>query len=297
MADSSISDLFAEKSAPVLSYEFFPPKADKAFESLRRTIAVLRGSTPDFVTVTYGAGGSTRARTLEVAALLRDAGFGPVMPHLTCVASSCEELAETAEEMYGAGYRNIMTLRGDPPQGESTFTPCADGLRNACELVAFLKSLHADFCCGVAGYPETHPEAVSTEDEINYLKSKVDAGASFITTQLFFDNEHYFRFVDRCRSAGIEVPILPGLLPAVSLKQIRRFTEMCGSSLPAGLIGELERVGGEGDAAENAGIRWCVEQIVGLLEKGVPGIHLYILNRSRAALSQDLATVFKNYTA
>jgi methylenetetrahydrofolate reductase (NADPH) len=297
MADSSISDLFAEKSAPVLSYEFFPPKADKAFESLRKTIAALRGSAPDFVTVTYGAGGSTRARTLEVAALLRDAGFGPVMPHLTCVASSCEELAETAEKMYGAGYRNIMTLRGDPPQGESTFTPCVDGLRNACELVAFLKVLHADFCCGVAGYPETHPEAVSTEDEINYLKSKVDAGASFITTQLFFDNEHYFRFVDRCRAAGIEVPILPGLLPAVSLKQIRRFTEMCGSSLPAGLIGDLEQAGGEGDAAENAGIRWCVEQIVGLLESGAPGIHLYILNRSRAALSQDLATVFKNCTA
>jgi len=297
MADSSISKLFAEKLTPVLSYEFFPPKAEKAFASLRNTISALQGSAPDFVTVTYGAGGSTRARTLEVAGLLRDAGFGPVMPHLTCVASSCEELAETAEEMYGAGYRNIMALRGDPPQGESTFTPSINGLRNACELVAFLKELHADFCCGVAGYPETHPEAVSTEDEINYLKSKVDAGASFITTQLFFDNEHYFRFVDRCRLASIEVPILPGLLPAVSLKQIRRFTEMCGASLPKALIDELERIGGDGDAAENAGIRWCVEQIIGLLESGAPGIHLYILNRSRAALSQDLATVFKNYTS
>ncbi|MFT5121551.1 MAG: methylenetetrahydrofolate reductase (NADPH) [Kiritimatiellia bacterium] len=295
MADPNISNLFAEKSTPVLSYEFFPPKADKAFESLRSTIAALRESAPDFVTVTYGAGGSTRARTLEVAALLRDAGFGPVMPHLTCVASTRDELAETAEEIYAAGYRNIMTLRGDPPQGETTFTPSADGLKNARELVAFLLDLHADFCCGVAGYPETHPEAVSVEDEIAYLKSKVDAGATFITTQLFFDNDHYFRFVDRCRAAGIVVPILPGLLPAVSLRQIQRFTTMCGASLPSGLIAQLEQAGGEGNPAEDAGIRWSVEQIVGLLDAGAPGIHLYILNRSRAALSQDLANVFKNY--
>ena len=295
MPDANIANIFKEKAGPLLSYEFFPPKTEKGYANLTNVIDVLGDTAPDFVTVTYGAGGSTQTKTLEVCATLKQADFGPVMPHLTCVGSTRDELEEIAHKIYDAGYRNIMTLRGDPPGGEAEFVPPADGLGNARDLVRLLRSLYDDFCCGVAGYPETHPEAISVDDEMAYLKEKVDAGASFITTQLFFDNDHYYRFVDRCTSVGIEVPILPGVLPASSLKQLTRFTSLCGASLPHDLQAQLEAAGGEGDTVIEIGIEWCVAQIEDLLASGAPGIHLYILNQARPALQRRHVQVFQHY--
>jgi methylenetetrahydrofolate reductase (NADPH) len=290
--DSPVSAAFAS-GRPALSYEFFPPRSEEGLRGLQEVVRALATTRPAFTTVTYGAGGSTRERTFAVAEMLRAEGLGPVMPHLTCVGSSRAELEALSDRVHADGYRSLMTLRGDPPRGERAFVPAADGLANARELVELLTARHPDFCCGVAGYPETHPEAASAAADLAYLRTKVDAGASFVTTQLFFDNDVYFSFVERCRAAGIKVPILPGLLPASSLAQIRRFTELCGASLPAELVGRLERAGGEGPAAEQVGIDWCAEQMAGLLRGGAPGIHLYILNKARAALSRELGDAFR----
>ena len=294
MADAKISDLLANAKRPLLSFEFFPPKDDAAMAALRTAAAQLLALKPDFVTCTYGAGGSTRARTLGVCTMLRDLGFGPVMPHLTCVGSSRAELGEIADDLFARGFRNIMTLRGDPPKGDTTFQPAPDGLAHASDLVALLNFRRPEFCCGVAGYPETHPEAISPEADLANLKRKIDAGGAFVTTQLFFDNEKYFEFVARCRAAGIRAPILPGLLPAISLKQVQRMCAMCKTTLPDGLAHAMEAAGGDGEAAEYAGIRWAERQIGELLARGAPGIHLYILNRSKAALSRELVRFFEH---
>lgn len=291
--NSPISELLQKARKPLLSYEFFPPKDEPGMAALARTAEKLLAARPDFVTVTYGAGGSTRERTFQVCEQLQKMGFDPIMPHLTCVGSSRPELERIADEIYGRGFRNIMALRGDPPQGETVFRPPADGLAHASDLVVLLKRRHAEFCCGVAGYPERHPEAPGMESDIAQLKAKVDAGASFVTTQLFFDNRFYFEFVKRCRAAGIDRPILPGLLPAISLKQAQRMTARCNTSLPAELATEMERAGGEGDAAEAVGVRWAVKQIRDLIAHGAPGVHLYVLNRAKAALAPELIGCFR----
>src|SRR6185369_15827356 len=187
--------------------------------------------------------------------------------------------------IHAGGFRNIMTLRGDPPKGATEFKVAADGLRNANELVTLLKTRQPEFCLGVAGYPEKHPEAPSLETDLGNLKRKVDAGAAFVTTQLFFDNAQYYRFVERCRSIGINVPIVPGIMPVLSLKQIQRFTSMCGASLPAKLITRLEVAADHTDVVETIGIDWALTQIRDLLAHGAPGYHLYILNRAKAALT------------
>jgi methylenetetrahydrofolate reductase (NADPH) len=282
--DRPISVFFAQQR-PLRSLEFFPPKDDAGVEALRATATALRRIEPDFVSVTYGAGGSTRERTAQVSEILRtDCGF-TVMPHLTCVGHTREELSAVADRIYSGGFRNIMTLRGDPPKGETTFTPYKDGLRYASDLVALLKAKHSDFCLGVGGYPERHPEAASLEVDLDNLKRKVDAGADFITTQLFFDNAVFFRFVDRCRAAGIRIPIVPGIMPVLSLKQIQRFTNMCGASLPQKLITRLEAGAENTDVVETVGIDWALNQIRELIAHGAPGYHLYILNRAKAALA------------
>jgi methylenetetrahydrofolate reductase (NADPH) len=292
MPDARISDLLDHARRPLLSFEFFPPKDDAAMAALAETTAQLQAVRPDFVTCTYGAGGSTRLRTLEVCDLLRSRGFGPVMPHLTCVGSSRHDLESLAHEIHQRGYRNIMTLRGDPPRGFSQFRAAPDGLTHASELVALLREQYADFCLGVAGYPETHPEAASPEADLRHLKAKVNAGGAFVTTQLFFDNKAYFDFVRRCRKAGITQPIIPGLLPVVSLKQVQRMCMMCKARLPEPLAAALEAAGGEGEAAEMVGLKWAEAQIEELLAKGAPGVHLYILNRAKAALSGELIRFF-----
>jgi methylenetetrahydrofolate reductase (NADPH) len=207
------------------------------------------------------------------------------MPHLTCVGHSRSELDEIADKIHGDGFRNIMTLRGDPPKGSSEFRATVDGLRHADELVTLLKGRHSDFCLGVGGYPEKHPEAPSAGIDLANLKRKVDAGADFVTTQLFFDNEAYYRFVDRCRAVGILVPIVPGIMPVLSLKQIQRFTAMCGTSLPQALTRRLEAAGDVAEIVEAVGIDWALSQIRDLLGHGAPGYHLYILNRAKSALA------------
>jgi methylenetetrahydrofolate reductase (NADPH) len=282
--DRCISDLLAQKR-PVRSLEFFPPKDDAGVEALRGAAAALKRMNPDFVSVTYGAGGTTRDRTAQVSALLREEFGFTVMPHLTCVGHSRDELSAIADRIHAGGFRNIMTLRGDPPKGASEFQVAADGLRNANELVTLLKSRHDDFCLGVAGYPEKHPEAASLDTDLSYLKRKVDAGAAFVTTQLFFDNALYYRFVEKCHANGITVPIVPGIMPVLSLKQIQRFTSMCGATLPKQLIARLEVAAENTDVVETIGIDWALTQIRGLLANGAPGYHLYILNRAKGALA------------
>jgi methylenetetrahydrofolate reductase (NADPH) len=282
--DRPISELFAQQR-PLRSLEFFPPKDDAGVGALRETALLLKKIEPDFVSVTYGAGGSTRERTAQVSRLLREEIGFTVMPHLTCVGHSRAELSGVADRLHTDGYRNIMTLRGDPPKGQSEFVPYLDGLRYASDLVGLLKERHADFCLGVGGYPEKHPEAPSAEIDLDNLKRKVDAGAAFITTQLFFDNAVYYRFVEKCRARSIHVPIVPGIMPVLSLKQIRRFTEMCGATLPAKLTKRLEAAGEAPEILESVGNDWAVTQIRDLLTQGAPGYHLYIMNRAKSALS------------
>ncbi|MFA6289361.1 MAG: methylenetetrahydrofolate reductase [NAD(P)H] [Opitutaceae bacterium] len=282
--DRPISALFAE-NRPLRSLEFFPPKDDAGVEALRQTATALKSIPWDFVSVTYGAGGSTRERTAQVSDFLRrDFGL-TVMPHLTCVGHSRAELAAIADKIYEGGFRNIMTLRGDPPKGATEFTVAADGLRYANELVSLLKSRHPEFCLGVGGYPEKHPEAPSLDIDLDNLKRKVDAGAAFITTQLFFDNAIYHRFVEKCRKAGITVPIVPGIMPVLSTKQIQRIAALSGASMPAALLRRLEVASENTDVVEIIGIDWALTQIRDLLAHGAPGYHLYILNRAKSALA------------
>ena len=282
--DQPISDLLTQHR-PLRSLEFFPPKDETGIAALRETAAALKRIGPDFVSVTYGAGGGTRERTGQVSAILRQEFGFTVMPHLTAVNHSRDELAAIAENHYARGIRNIMALRGDVPRELPAAAAFKEGLRFGSDVVALLKGLHADFCLGVGGYPEKHPEAPSPEADLANLKRKVDAGASFITTQLFFDNEVYYRFVDRCRASGIGVPIVPGIMPVLSLKQVTRMTSLCGASLPDRLLRRLEAAGDQAEIVETLGIDWALGQIRDLMTRDAPGYHLYILNRARSAIT------------
>ena len=292
--DRPITALLAEKR-PLLSVEFFPPKNEEGGAQLLRTAEALRPYRPDFVSITYGAGGTTRERTFKYAKILREEFGWLVMPHLTCVGSTKAELLDIVAGYHADGIRNIMALRGDPPKGETEFVPCPDGLRYASDLIALIRQNFPDMCLGAGAYPEKHPEAASMEDDMRHLKIKADAGASFLTTQLFFDNAHYFKFLDACRALGIDLPVLPGLLPALSLAQVQRFGPMCGSSLPDALVEELRAAEQDPDAAEQVGVTWADRQIRDLLGRGAPGVHLYILNRSAPAIS--LAGAFERTAA
>lgn len=275
---------------PLFSVEFFPPKSDETAQQLLQTAQRMQSFAPDFVSITYGAGGSTRSRTLKYASQLReDYGFS-VMPHLTCVGHSREELKQTISEFKQAGLQQIMALRGDPPKGETNFTPHPDGLSYANDLVHLIREFYPECAIGVGGYPEKHPEAPSLEIDLLNLKRKVDAGANFVTTQLFFDNASYFEFVEKCRQADITVPILPGLMSVTSYQQAVRFCEMCGTSIPDELNQKLVAAGEDKAAVEAIGVEWTYRQAHELLEKGAPGIHLYILNRAgpATALMQKL---------
>jgi methylenetetrahydrofolate reductase (NADPH) len=279
-----ISDLLA-RSKPALSVEFFPPKNEVGGERIVRVANEMRESLkPDFVSITYGAGGTTQERTLQYAKMLKeDLGF-EVMPHLTCVGASNEELIDLVSQYQNDGFCNIMALRGDPPKGSNEFIAHPNGPKYASDLVKLIRSQFAGFSLGVAGYPEKHPEAPSIEEDLKNLKTKVDAGASFITTQLFFDNQVYFDFVERCREANIFVPIIPGIMPALSYSQITRFCKAVGTSIPKKLLEDLETAKDDSAANEKVGINWAKDQIEELISKGAPGIHLYILNRAKPAL-------------
>lgn len=282
--DRPITELLSSGRS-LLSVEFFPPKTEAGGVQLLEAAEALKPYRPDFVSITYGAGGSTRERTFRYAKILREQFGWLVMPHLTCVGSTRDELLEIVAGYHADGIRNIMALRGDPPKGTDTFVPSPDGLRYASDLIALIRENFPDMCLGAGAYPEKHPESASMEQDLIHLRTKVDAGASFLTTQLFFDNEHYFRFLHACRSREIHLPVLPGLLPALSLSQVQRFGPMCGSSLPRALVEQLHVVDEHPRAAEAVGVTWAYHQIRELLRHGAPGIHLYILNRSSAAIT------------
>ena len=270
---------------PLFSVEFFPPKSDAAARQLLKTAERIQPYQPDFVSITYGAGGGTRSRTLSYARKLHEEYGYTVMPHLTCVGHSREELRQIIAEFKSAGIRQIMALRGDPPKNETNFVPHPDGLSHANQLVELIREVHPQCELGVAGYPEKHPEAPSMDVDLANLKRKVDAGAAFITTQLFFENAVYFGFVEKCRSLGITVPILPGILSVTSHKQVLRFCEMCHASIPAELNDQLLSAGEDREAVEAIGIEWSYQQARELLAGGAPGIHLYILNRADPAIT------------
>ncbi|MGC6455648.1 MAG: methylenetetrahydrofolate reductase [NAD(P)H] [Coraliomargaritaceae bacterium] len=271
--------------SPVFSVEFFPPQSEATADQLLQTAAQLRSCQPDFVSITYGAGGSTRNRTLKYARSLQNEFQYDIMPHLTCVGHSKNELQSIIHEFKESGFNRIMALRGDPPKGESNFTPHADGLGYANELVELIRETHPSCAIAVAGYPEKHPEAANPEVDLQNLKRKVDAGASFITTQLFFDNSVYFKFVDDCRKIGIHVPILPGLLSIRSREQAQRFCKMCEATFPEALDRQLIDAGEDENAVRAVGQDWLFHQAKELIEKGAPGIHLYILNHADAAVA------------
>jgi methylenetetrahydrofolate reductase (NADPH) len=273
-----IADAF-NPDHPVFSFEFFPPKDEAGVELLFATIAHLQPLDPTFVSVTYGAGGSTRRKTVEITQRIKRESGIEAMAHLTCVGHSKQELANLLDEYAQANIENIMALRGDPPRGDPSFVPHPEGFAHANELVAFIRK-RARFCVGGAAYPEVHPEAFSAEVDLENLKKKVDAGCDFVITQLFFDENNYFRLVARARSAGITVPIVPGIMPVTNTVQIKRFTQMCGANIPDRLLRELENAGEDHDTVTEIGIRHALSQCRALLEGGAPGIHFYTLNRS-----------------
>ena len=267
---------------PLVSFEFFPPKNEKGAEQLFQTVSELEPLAPGFVSVTYGAGGSTRQKTLEIVGRIKRETGLEAMAHLTCVGHGRAEIQEVVDTLVAAGVENILALRGDPPRGEAVFVRAEKGFAYASELVAFIRELGAPVCLGGACYPEVHPEARDAESDLARLKTKVDAGLDFLVTQLFFSNEDYFRFVDRARAIGITVPIVPGIMPVTNFTQVKRFTEMCGAQIPAELERELAAVSDSPDALAAVGIGWATDQCRELLARGAPGLHFYTLNRSTA---------------
>jgi methylenetetrahydrofolate reductase (NADPH) len=286
-----IKDLFG-RGKPLFSFEFFPPKDEAGVAALFDTVNRLRDLHPSFVSVTYGAGGSTRRKTIELTKRIKQELGIEAMSHLTCVGHSRGEIRTILDEIEAAGIENIMTLRGDPPRGKAEFVPHPDGFRYADELVAFIRSRKPDMCLGVAGYPEGHPEATSKEADLSNLKKKVDAGADFIVTQLFFDNRDYFNLVDRALALGIRLPVIPGIMPITDVGQIKRFTQMCGAKIPSALLAELEMADGIKEAVVKIGIRYSTAQCESLLKNGAPGIHFYTLNRSTS--TQKILSDLKN---
>lgn len=273
---------------PLVSVEFFPPKTEKGQRSFDQSAQELLKLAPDFISVTCGAGGTAAGPTLEISTQLARQGYQSVMPHCTCVGRSREDVLSAIDDVVSAGFNNVMALRGDPPKGEHYFKPAEDGFRYASELVTALRQRQPDLCIGVAGYPEKHPEAFNRDEDIRRLKDKVDAGADFITTQLFLHNHVYFDFVDRCRAAGITVPILPGLLPVLSLDQIKRMRTFCDFHVPTRLLRDLEAAQDNPAKSERIGLYWTIEQISELVENGAPGIHLYLLNRAQTVFYPEL---------
>lgn len=280
-----IRELFTG-SRPVVSFEFFPPKTEQGVESLYAAVEALKPCEPSYVSVTYGAGGSTRDRTLElVSRIKRELGI-ETMAHLTCVGSPRDEIRSILERLAADGIENVLPLRGDPPRGQTQFERVEGGFGHANELVQFIRDERLPFCLAGACYPEGHPECAGDLDrDLAFLKQKVDSGVDFLVTQLFFDNADYFRFVERARAAGIHVPIMPGLMPITNVAQIERFTSICGTRIPRELSRRLKIVERDPAAVVATGVYWTTQQCVELLERGAPGLHFYTLNKSSATLA------------
>lgn len=266
-------------SGPVISFELFPPRTETAAAELEARLPQLVALRPAFITVTYGALGSTRERTLDIATRVKKQFGMETAHHLTCVGSTPEDIDRLLERIRDTGIENIVALRGDPPRGETHFVPPPGGYSYACQLVEHIRRF-GGFGIAVAGYPEKHLEAPDMESDLRHLKRKVEAGADAVITQLFYENTFYFRFVQECREMDLQVPIVPGLLPILNTEQIKRIISLCGSSIPARLAHRLEEAGPDLDRVRAVGIQHTVEQAQELLERGAPGIHFYVLNQS-----------------
>jgi len=271
-----------ERGEPVFSFEFFPPKTAEGERQLLDTVEALRPLAPAFVSVTCGAGGSTRQKTVELVTRLKREAEVEAVAHVTCVGSSRAEIAAVLDEVAAAGIGNVLALRGDPPRGQAGFAPHPEGFRYASELVAFVRAepRRWPFCVGAAAYPEGHVETRDLGADLAHLRTKVAAGVDFLVTQLFFDNAHYFRFVERARAAGIQVPVLAGIMPFTSVEQAERFTQMCGAAIPPLLRAAMAARRQDAEASLELGVAYASLQCGDLLRRGAPGIHFYTLNRS-----------------
>jgi methylenetetrahydrofolate reductase (NADPH) len=285
-----IRDILSD-SKPSLSFEFFPPRTPASWEDLYQAIRELEPLQPTFVSVTYGAGGGTRELTHDLVVRIKQTTSIPPVPHLTCVGHTEQEVTDILVRYAAAGVSNILALRGDPPKDRPDYDWSESGFRHAADLVRFIKKfnetgIHPDprgFGIGVAGFPEGHPATPNRVDELDFLKAKVDAGADYICTQLFFDNHDFLDFRERCDIAGIHVPIIAGVMPVTSLSGMKRMAELAaGARYPAKLLRALERAKSSPEAVERVGIHYAAEQCAGLLNAGVDGIHFYTLNKSRA---------------
>lgn len=277
----TLAEIYA--SSPfVLSFELFPPKTVKGEEDLVQNLRRLLEFHPDYVTCTYGAGGSTRAKTLETLARVQELSDVPVATHLTCVGATVDELKDYLAAAADQGIENIVAIRGDAPEGDDRFEAVEGGLSYGSDLVSLIRGNGWNFGIAVGGYPEIHPEAENENADLGHLQHKVDCGADVVITQLFYNNDRFFRFRDRCSAVGIDVPIVPGLLPVTSFKQIKRIASLCGAALPQDFQNALENCGDDTEAQFEAGTEQATRQAAELIEAGVPGIHFYVLNKSRA---------------
>jgi methylenetetrahydrofolate reductase (NADPH) len=276
-------DELAKINLPLVSFEFFPPKSKEGFDTLYRTIDRLRPLQPSYVSVTYGAGGSERLLTVDLAGRIQNEIGIRTVAHLTCASHTREEIGEILDQLWDKGIRNILALRGDP-QGGGPFKPTEGGFGYASDLVAFVRDRH-DFCIAVAGYPEGHPQCLNPIRDLEHLKRKIDNGGGIIVTQLFFDNEDFYRWRDQARAMGIDVPIIAGIMPIGNVAQIKRFVTMCGAKIPQPLLLKLESVEDDADVVYQTGVEYATQQCRDLIERGeVEGIHFYTLNRSRATV-------------
>jgi len=271
-------------SSPVFSFEFFPPKESEGFTALFETIGQLKPLAPGYVSVTYGAGGSTRSKTVDLVGKIKNDIGIESMAHLTCVGHNEQEIRSVLENLQAQNIENVLALRGDPPQGEEKFVKTEGGFEYGNELVAFMKK-NFSFCIGAACYPEGHVECKDLDKDIENLKRKVDSGVDFLVTQLFFDNRHYFEFLDRAQKENINIPVVPGIMPILNLRQIQRFTKMCGASLSPELLAKFAGVEDDNEKVRQIGIAHAIDQCRELLENKAPGIHFYTLNRSKATLA------------
>ena len=276
-----IDQILATTDEPVFSFEFFPPKTEEGEQNLRAALAALRELAPDFVSVTYGAAGSTRGLTLELTKWIKQELGIEAMAHLSCVGATRDELCVILDSLEDAGIENVLALRGDPPRGETEWRPHPGGLRYSSELAALIDKRYS-MSIGAACFPEIHPESTDLTSDLRFLKQKVDAGASFLVTQLFFDNDVYFQFVDEARAIGIDVPIIPGIMPITDVAQIKTITGMCGACIPHSLLRQLEQRAPFPSAVLQLGVSYATLQCAELLARGAPGIHFYTLNRSPA---------------
>jgi len=268
---------------PSLSFEFFPPKTEAGFAQLFQTVNELKPVQPTYVSVTYGAGGSTRKNTVQLVERIQNEAKIRSMAHLTCVGHTAQEIGQVLDELWNAGIRNVLALRGDPQAGQTQFVATEGGFAYADELVKFARG-HHPFCIGVAGYPEGHPQCLNKTRDLEHLKRKVDNGGCFIITQLFFDNADFYQFRDSARAMGIRVPIVAGIMPILNVAQIKRFVSMCGAKIPQSLLVKLEALEKDPEAVYSAGVDYAIRQCQELLDNGVDGLHFYTLNKSKATV-------------